>query len=82
MITIRVKLFAIYQEAYGREELQWQCADQAPVGTILDRILTEHPHLQSWRSLTRFGINYAFAPPGTPLNDGDEVVLIPPVSGG
>jgi len=35
-----------------------------------------------WRHLTRFGINWQFVEPETLLKDGDEVVLIPPVSGG
>ncbi|MEQ8961643.1 MAG: MoaD/ThiS family protein, partial [Coleofasciculus sp. C2-GNP5-27] len=35
-----------------------------------------------WRDLTRFGINLQFVEPDTILQAGDEVVLIPPVSGG
>jgi molybdopterin synthase sulfur carrier subunit len=42
----------------------------------------EHPELAPWRSLTRFGVNYQFVSPETLLNAGDEVVFIPPVSGG
>jgi len=38
--------------------------------------------LKQWRDLTRFGVNLQFVEPDTRLQDGDEVVLIPPVSGG
>jgi molybdopterin synthase sulfur carrier subunit len=81
-ITVTVKLFAIYQEAYGLPELQWMFPAQAPIDAVLDRVLTEHPQLERWRDRTRLGLNLQFVSPDTPLEDGDEVVLIPPVSGG
>ncbi|AFZ50127.1 MoaD/ThiS family protein [Dactylococcopsis salina] len=81
-ITVTVKLFAAYQEAYGVEEIQQQFPPQTPVKAVLDQIISEHPQLEQWREITRFGVNLSFVPPETTLKDGDEVVLIPPVSGG
>jgi sulfur-carrier protein len=81
-ITVTVKLFAIYQEAYGLPEVQWDFPAQAPVAAVLDRALAEHPKLEAWRDRTRLGLNLQFVNSDTPLQDGDEVVLIPPVSGG
>ena len=81
-ITVTVKLFAAYQEAYGVEEIQQQFPPQTPVKAVLDQIINEHPQLEQWREITRFGVNLSFVPPETTLKDGDEVVLIPPVSGG
>jgi sulfur-carrier protein len=81
-VAVTVKLFAAYQEAYGVTEL----ALELPLGTtvrgVCDRLLTEHPELEVWRNLTRFGVNLQFVEPDTVLESGDEVVLIPPVSGG
>lgn len=81
-ITITVKLFAAYQEAYGVSELRLQFPDGTPVSAVCDRLIVEHPELAKWRDITRFGINLIFVEPDTVLKDGDEVVLIPPVSGG
>ncbi|MEM8806342.1 MAG: MoaD/ThiS family protein [Cyanobacteria bacterium P01_G01_bin.38] len=81
-IAITVKLFAAYQEAYGLPELSLELPMGTPVSAVCDRMCIEHPSLEQWRALTRFGINLQFAPSDTPLQDGDEVVLIPPVSGG
>ncbi|MEO1402011.1 MAG: MoaD/ThiS family protein [Cyanobacteria bacterium J06635_1] len=81
-IAVTVKLFAAYQEAYGLSELSLELPIGTPVSAVCDRMCAEHPNLEQWRALTRFGINLQFAPPDTPLQDGDEVVLIPPVSGG
>ncbi|MBP0003959.1 MAG: MoaD/ThiS family protein [Cyanobacteria bacterium SBC] len=81
-VTVTLKLFAAYQEAYGASELTWTFPVGTPVASVLDRCVDEHPELQAWRALTRFGINLQFVSPDTRLKEGDEVVLIPPVSGG
>ncbi|MBE9170765.1 MoaD/ThiS family protein [Pleurocapsales cyanobacterium LEGE 06147] len=81
-ITVTVKLFAAYQEAYSLPELTLTFPTQTPVGEVLDRLLEEKPQLEQWRNITRFGVNLQFVEPNTPLQNGDEVVLIPPVSGG
>ncbi len=81
-ITVTVKLFAAYQEAYGVSELALEFSDGTPVSAVCDRLITEHPELTQWRDITRFGINLTFVEPDTLLQEGDEVVLIPPVSGG
>jgi molybdopterin synthase sulfur carrier subunit len=82
IVTVTVKLFAAYQEAYGVPELVLQFPPKTAVAAVRDRLIDEHPELAGWRDLTRFGVNLQFAEPDTPISDGDEVVLIPPVSGG
>jgi molybdopterin synthase sulfur carrier subunit len=81
-ITVTVKLFAVYQEVYGVNELVWDFPDGTIVQTVCDRLIAEYPELKKWRELTRFGVNLQFVEPDTILQNGDEVVLIPPVNGG
>ena len=81
-ISVTVKLFAAYQEAYGVSELILELPPETTVALVLDQLINEHPELNQWRSLTRFGVNFQFVEPDTTLQNGDEVVLIPPVSGG
>lgn len=81
-ITVTVKLFAAYQEALGVPELTMELPTGSTVVAVRDRLLIEYPELEPWRDVTRFGINLQFVAPDTPLKTGDEVVLIPPVSGG
>jgi molybdopterin synthase sulfur carrier subunit len=81
-VKITVKLFAAYQEAYGVPELALEFPIGTPVVAVQEYLTAEHPQLKQWRNLTRFGINLQFVEPNTILQDGDEVVLIPPVSGG
>lgn len=81
-ISVTVKLFAAYQEAYGVSELILELPLETTVALVLDQLINEHPELNQWRNLTRFGVNLQFVEPDTVLQNGDEVVLIPPVSGG
>lgn len=81
-VTVTVKLFAAYQEAYGVPELVLEFPPQTPVSAVLDTLIAEHSELEKWHNLTRFGVNLQFVEPDTILKKGDEVVLIPPVSGG
>lgn len=81
-IHIQLKLFAVYQETLGLSEME----QQLPIGSTaiqaLDQLIAQHPELAQWRSITRLGVNLNFVEPDTVLQDGDELVLIPPVSGG
>ncbi len=81
-IKINVKLFAAYQEAYDVPELTLEFPENTPVLEVREHLIKEHPELEQWRDVTRFGVNLDFVEPDTLLHDGDEVVLIPPVSGG
>lgn len=81
-IIVTVKLFAVYQEVIQSPEIQLELPAAATVATVLDRLIEQYPLLQSWRSITQFGVNLEQVAADRPLADGDEVVLIPPVSGG
>ena len=82
MISVTIKLFAAYQEAYGVSELVLEFTPATTVAQVGDHLIQEHPELAQWRDITRFGVNLQFVTPDTVLQDGYEMVLIPPVSGG
>lgn len=81
-ITITLKLFAVYQEAVGTAEQVMVLPGGTTAAGVRDRLIADYPNLAQWKAVTRFGINLQFAESDTPLKDGDELVLIPPVSGG
>jgi sulfur-carrier protein len=81
-ITVTIKLFAVYQEAFGATEIAYQFPSNTPVKAVLERLTLDRPQLAQWHEVTRFGINLEFVEPERMMLDRDEVVLIPPVSGG
>ncbi len=82
LIDVTVKLFAICQEVYGQAELRLSFPKATTVLDALDYLIKEKPELEKWRDVTRFGVNLRFVSSETVLHEGDEIVLIPPVSGG
>ena len=81
-IAVKVKLFAIYQEAFETPELQMVFPQQTTASDVLETLIEQKPYLSKWKEVTRFGINLQFVESDTAIKDGDEIVLIPPVSGG
>ena len=80
--TITLKLFAAYQEAIGVEEQLLEVPNGTTALDVCNRLIAQYPALAEWKAQTRFGINLDFVEPETLLKPGDELVLIPPVSGG
>ncbi len=81
-LKVKVKFFALYRELVGLRETQ---VDLPSGSTALDlwRLFTaDHPQLAPNLPHTRFAVNGRYTGPEALLKEGDEVVFIPPVSGG
>jgi sulfur-carrier protein len=81
-ICVTVKLFAAYQDAYGTPEITLELPEGMTVAQVCDRVLLDRPQLAPLKEITQFGVNLEFVSPNTIVQNGDEIVLIPPVSGG
>jgi molybdopterin synthase catalytic subunit len=81
-MRIRVRLFAIQRELAGTREVSLELLDGATVADAWEGIVALHPALAPGRDFVRFARNGAYADPATTIEDGDEVAMIPPVSGG
>lgn len=79
---VRVRLFAIQRELAGTREVGLDLADGATIADAWDALVAVHPAVAPGRDFVRFARNAAYADATTPLQDGDEVAMIPPVSGG
>lgn len=81
-MRIRVRLFAIQRELAGTREVGLELRDEATIADAWEALVAQHPALAPGRDFVRFARNGAYADPTTSLADGDEVAMIPPVSGG
>ena len=81
-MRIRVRLFAIQRELAGTREVPLDLRDGASVADAWDALVAMYPALAPGRASVRFARNGTYADAGTQLADGDEVAMIPPVSGG
>ncbi len=81
-MRIRVRLFAVQRELAGTREVGLDVPPDATVADAWDALVKEYPALRPGRDFVRFARNGAYADATTALQDGDEVAMIPPVSGG
>jgi molybdopterin converting factor subunit 1 len=80
-MAIRVLFFATIAELTGKRELVLD-ESYPDAGSVFQHLAREFPSLESRRNTILFAVNSEFARPDTPVRDGDEVALFPPVSGG
>jgi molybdopterin synthase catalytic subunit len=81
-MAVRIRLFAVQRELAGSREVRVELPDGADVEAAWDALVARHPALKPGREFLRFARNGDYADPTTRLSDGDEVAMIPPVSGG
>jgi len=81
-VRVRIRLFATYREIVGRGDAHWAGTEGATLGDLLADLLARYPGLAGHRGSMLLAVNHEFADPSTVLRDGDEIAILPPVSGG
>ena len=79
---ITVKLFASYRELAGVGETTLPFPANGTLIDLLEAVFQHFPMLVGHRDTMLLAVNREFAEPGDRLQAGDEVALLPPVSGG
>jgi len=80
-VHIRLRLFAMYAEVFGRDEVPLDLPAGATVADALAAVRGE-PAASRLPPSPLVAVNLKYAKPDVVLNEGDEVALIPPVAGG
>jgi len=79
---ITVRLFSILRERAGVSEVSLGVRDDATIADALKELRHRVPAIADHLHGVAFALNRAYTQPNTPLREGDELALIPPVSGG
>ncbi len=82
LVAVNVRLFAGAAEAAGVRFHRISVEDGATVDELFDHIAVEFPVLVPMKSSLTFAVNQEFVEMDRSLSYGDEVAVIPPVSGG
>ncbi len=81
-LKVTVKLFASYRERVGEREVALELPAGATVGRLAEEMARRYPQLTPRPAGLVVAVNHEYRDHGHELADGDEVALIPPVSGG
>ena len=80
-MSVTVLLFASYADQFGAASLPVELAPDSTVGDLLSD-LRQRPGGDRLPVSPLVAVNQRYANASTPIGDGDEVALIPPVAGG
>lgn len=81
-MQITVRLFAAHREAVGASAVALTVPDGASAGDVWDLLIALHPALRATAHPTVIAINDEVGPAERRLDEGDQLALLAPVSGG
>ena len=81
-VNVKVRLFARYRELAGTGLLDLDIPTSSTALDAFDRVAERFPEMRPMRASTLMAVDAEFIRPETELRDGEELALMPPVSGG
>jgi len=81
-MRVRVLYFGVLKDLFGQEREELELVDGSTVGTLLALMKQRATAREGvWESIA-VAVNQEYVRATMQLNEGDEVALLPPVSGG
>lgn len=81
-MMLKVLYFSTLRRVTNTREETIELPDGARIGDLLAVLRERHPPIQQYLPSLLIAKNQEYAANGETLQDGDEVALMPPVSGG
>ena len=80
-MKIKVIAYGIAKDILKSKEKSWDIGSETTIASFKKNLLTEYPSFANLTKLS-FAVGEEYREDSFSLSDGDEVVIIPPVSGG
>jgi MoaE-MoaD fusion protein len=81
-MRVQILFFGMLRELAGRASDTIDVAEGASVADVLRHYESQIPRLKAYLASLALAVNQQYAGPDTKLKPGDEIALLPPVSGG
>jgi molybdopterin converting factor subunit 1 len=79
---VKVLLFGAAADRAGTRQVEIPASEGTTLGELWSVLADRYPGLQPMRDTLAFAINGEYARTGDEVSAGDEVAVLPPVSGG
>ena len=79
---VQALLFARAQELAGVSEVALEIQEGWTTANCFDAVMAKYPALKSISSCVMVALNHSYVTEPVLVKDGDELALIPPISGG
>lgn len=82
-MTLRVLFFSTLRQVAGQESMTIDHPEASwTVSGLLEKLYDQFPELSEWDQQILVAVDQDYAARSTPLTDGQEVAIMPPVQGG
>ncbi len=81
-MKVKVRFFATLRERVGANEITKEVVEGCTVGKLWDTLQQDYPKLAPVNMKLLYAVNKDYVRVDHVLRDMDEVVFVPPVSGG
>ena len=81
-MQVRILFFGVLKDLAGKSSDSLNLPENATLGDVLNHYEQAIPRLKESKASLAMSVNQEYAGPTTKLRPGDEVALLPPVSGG
>jgi MoaE-MoaD fusion protein len=81
-MLIRVLFFGMMKDLAGRENDSLELPEGSTLGDVIEHYEVQVPRLKEFVASLAMSVNQEYAGPEVKLHAGDEVAMLPPVSGG
>ena len=81
-MNVNVRLFAGLHDLLGQREIRIELADDATVAELRRELARRYPVVTPYLPTLICAVDDEYVDPEHTLKDGDDVAIIPPVSGG
>jgi molybdopterin synthase catalytic subunit len=81
-MQVRLLFFATLKDIVGARQMQLEVPPGATVGDVLTHLEASYPRIKDYRPVVLTAVNEEYVDQGASVQEGDEVAIFPPVSGG
>ncbi len=80
-MKLKIAAYGIARDILGSNQVEYEVTENIDASELIKNLQKDYPDFIELKSLM-VAINNEYAEPGQVIGENDEVVLIPPVSGG
>ncbi len=82
MLSFKIQLFSVLKSKLKADSVDLETPEGITAGEFLDLTCQQYPAMEPYRRVMRLAVNQTYSENAHILQDGDEVAIITPVSGG
>ena len=82
MIKVRAEFYSRLKEIVDASVIELSLPEKATVNDLFEQLTRRYPELRDFDKSVLFGFGVEFVGCDRVLNDGDTIVIMPPVQGG